>query len=91
MLRPDGIRAAFAAGIAADLAGEADERARDADLNESANRLAALPFVYLKRLGGPGLGWSGPGRLRAGASAPAVVAAPAPATSLGLGGRHLPR
>lgn len=48
LLRLDGVLAAFAAGIAYNLAGEGDERARDAGLNESVNRMAALPlFVYL--------------------------------------------
>lgn len=47
LLGLDGILAAFAAGIAYNLAGEGDQRARDAGLNESVNRMAALPlFVY---------------------------------------------
>ena len=48
LLRLDGVLAAFAAGIAYNLAGEGDERARDAGINESVNRVAALPFfIYL--------------------------------------------
>lgn len=48
LLSLDGVLAAFAAGIAYNLAGEGDERARDAGLNESVNRMTALPFfVYL--------------------------------------------
>jgi NhaP-type Na+/H+ or K+/H+ antiporter len=48
LLHLDGVLAAFAAGIAYNLAGEGDERARAAGLNESVNRLTALPFfVYL--------------------------------------------
>ncbi|WP_219416213.1 cation:proton antiporter domain-containing protein [Pseudonocardia nigra] len=48
LFRLDGVLAAFAAGIAFNLAGKGDERARDAGLNESVNRMAALPFfVYL--------------------------------------------
>lgn len=48
LLRLDGVLAAFVAGIAFNLAGRGDERAREAGLNESVNRLAALPFfVYL--------------------------------------------
>jgi sodium/hydrogen antiporter len=48
LLGLDGVLAAFTAGIAFNLAGKGDERARDAGLNESVNRLAALPlFVYL--------------------------------------------
>lgn len=55
MLRLDGVLAVFAAGIVFNLVGEGDERARDAGINESVNRLAALPFfVYL----GAVLPWS---------------------------------
>lgn len=64
LLRLDGVLAAFAAGIAYNLAGEGDERARDAGLNESVNRLAALPFfVYFGAVlpwsEWGALGWSG--------------------------------
>jgi len=64
LLRLDGVLAAFAAGIAYNLAGKGDERARDAGLNESVNRLAALPFfVYfgavLPWAEWSALGWTG--------------------------------
>lgn len=66
LLRLDGVLAAFAAGIAFNLAGNADERAADAGLNESVNRVAALPFfVYLGALlpwsEWASLGWRGVG------------------------------
>jgi NhaP-type Na+/H+ or K+/H+ antiporter len=64
LLGLDGVLAAFAAGVAYNLAGEGDERARDAALNESVNRLAAIPlFVYLGALlpwaEWAALGWQG--------------------------------
>jgi sodium/hydrogen antiporter len=55
LLRLDGVLAVFVAGIAFHLGGENYERARDASLNESVNRLVALPFfVYF----GAVLPWS---------------------------------
>lgn len=98
LLRLDGVLAAFAAGIAYNLAGLGDERARDAGINESVNRMAALPlFVYLGAVLPWGewaaLGWRG-GRVRgrgACAASPAVAAAPRPAPATRAGGRGVPR
>ena len=64
LFRLDGVLAAFVAGVAFNLAGQGDERAREAGLNESVNRLAALPlFVYLGAVlpwrEWMALGWSG--------------------------------
>ena len=64
LLGLDGVLAAFTAGIVYNLTGEGDERARDAGLNESVNRVAALPFfVYLGALlpwdEWAALGWRG--------------------------------
>ncbi|MBA2576400.1 MAG: sodium:proton exchanger, partial [Euzebyaceae bacterium] len=60
----DGVLAAFVAGIAFNLASSGDEPARDAGIDESVNRVLALPlFLYLGAVlpwqDWAALGWQG--------------------------------